>query len=359
MPTPQRAFAVPYLLVAAMFCGCTGIGPRSVGPDRFDYSETLSTSWKQQMLINMVKLRYGDTPVFLDVASVINQYSIETQVDLRLTWVDPAISVGDSQSTGGSARYSDKPTITYMPMTGERFAQLHETDSAAGAFESDPSGISDRPRAANVHAFGQWHSQSLRRLGRPRPADPDFYPVLERLRRMQNSGFLSLRVDRTNEMEAVVLSMRRGGDESIDEDVAFVRQKLGLDPAAQEFRVAYGSIAKDDKEIAILSRSMLEIIVDLASYIEVPADHVAAAARQCDDGRGSVRRGGDSAADPNLSSSSRPTDAFVSVPYRKYWYRIDDNDLRSKRLFTFLMFVFSLTETQGKESAPIVTIPAG
>jgi hypothetical protein len=33
--------------------------------------------------------------------------------------------------------------------------------------------------------------------------------------------------------------------------------------------------------------------------------------------------------------------------------------MRSKSLFTFLMFIFSLTETQGKEAAPIVTIPAG
>src|SRR6185436_18951020 len=63
------------------------------------------------------------TPVFLDVASVINQYSVETQLDLRLTWVEPHITIGDTQSTGGSATYTDKPTITYTPITGERFAR--------------------------------------------------------------------------------------------------------------------------------------------------------------------------------------------------------------------------------------------
>ena len=52
-------------------------------------------------------------------------------------------------------------------------------------------------------------------------------------------------------------------------------------------------------------------------------------------------------------------DAFSSIRYREHWYWIDDRDLRSKSLFTFLMFIFSLTETQGKEGAPIVTIPAG
>jgi hypothetical protein len=29
----------------------------------------------------------------------------------------------------------------------------------------------------------------------------------------------------------------------------------------------------------------------------------------------------------------------------------------SKRLFTFLMFMFTLVETGGKESAPVLTIP--
>jgi hypothetical protein len=48
-----------------------------------------------------------------------------------------------------------------------------------------------------------------------------------------------------------------------------------------------------------------------------------------------------------------------ALHYRQHWYWIDDRDLRSKSLFTFLMFIFSLTETQGKEGAPIVTIPAG
>jgi hypothetical protein len=37
---------------------------------------------------------------------------------------------------------------------------------------------------------------------------------------------------------------------------------------------------------------------------------------------------------------------------------IDDHDMPSKRLFTFLMFIFTLVETSGKEGAPIVTIPA-
>ena len=59
------------------------------------------------------------------------------------------------------------------------------------------------------------------------------------------------------------------------------------------------------------------------------------------------------------SSSERPGDAFIAVPYRDHWFWIDDRDLRSKTLFSFMMFIFSLTETGGKEGAPVITVPAG
>ena len=41
------------------FTGCGGFGPHSVARDRFDYTSAISDSWKAQMLVNMVKMRYG------------------------------------------------------------------------------------------------------------------------------------------------------------------------------------------------------------------------------------------------------------------------------------------------------------
>lgn len=104
--------------------GCTGFGPHTVTRDRFDYTGAIGDSLKEQMLVNTVKLRYGDTPVFLDIASVISQYSVESQVDLRLSWVNPVTSAAtNTQSTGGAVRYIDRPTITYAPLSDEKFAR--------------------------------------------------------------------------------------------------------------------------------------------------------------------------------------------------------------------------------------------
>ena len=47
----------------------------------------------------------------------------------------------------------------------------------------------------------------------------------------------------------------------------------------------------------------------------------------------------------------------MAVPYHGYWFSIDDRDIPSKNLFSFLMFVFTFVETGSKEAAPILTIP--
>ena len=56
--------------------GCTHLGAKTVAVDRFDYSSAIADSWKQQTLLNIVKLCYMDLPVFADVSSVVSGYSM-------------------------------------------------------------------------------------------------------------------------------------------------------------------------------------------------------------------------------------------------------------------------------------------
>jgi hypothetical protein len=166
-------------------------------------------------------------------------------------------------------------------------------------------------------------------------------------------------VRRIDREEALVMSFRRPVEPSVEADIVAARELLGLDPTASDFRVVYGAVAANDKEIAILSRSILEILIDLSSFISVPEadvnEHRVSATAEPEMGpSGPIR--------PLIwigSSPDRPSDAFVSVPYRNSWFWIDDRDIPSKRLFSFLMFVFTLVETGTKESPPIITIPAG
>jgi hypothetical protein len=53
-----------------------------------------------------------------------------------------------------------------------------------------------------------------------------------------------------------------------------INQLLGLDPEKLEVKVTYGLIPQSDNEIAMLTRSIMQIMVNLATQIDVPFEHV-------------------------------------------------------------------------------------
>jgi len=86
---PIRRKLLPAVVVlSCLLAGC-GIGPGSVVRDRFNYTRAISDSWKSQMLVNLVGIRYGEAPIFMDVSSVINQYELETQGNAAASWQSP------------------------------------------------------------------------------------------------------------------------------------------------------------------------------------------------------------------------------------------------------------------------------
>ena len=68
------------VLIASAAGACNSIGPTTVARDRSDYGAAIGNSWKQQTLLNIVKLRYGDFPVFMEIAQVIAGYQLQTTV---------------------------------------------------------------------------------------------------------------------------------------------------------------------------------------------------------------------------------------------------------------------------------------
>lgn len=135
------------------------------------------------------------------------------------------------------------------------------------------------------------------------------------------------------------------------------RKLLGLDASASEFRVVYGSHQENNTEIAILTRSMLQVLIDVASYISVPASDLA-------EGRvyNPQRTPEQERMFPPLldvrHGPSQPDDAFAAIRYRNLWFWIEDRDQKSKTMLNSLLLMFSLTETAPMQAAPLVTIPA-
>ena len=86
--------------------------------DRFDYGQSVAESWKRQMLLNVVRIRYADAPIFIDVTSVINSYTLtgSANASANLSNENP-----NQVSVGANGLFSNTPTVTYQPLTGDRF----------------------------------------------------------------------------------------------------------------------------------------------------------------------------------------------------------------------------------------------
>jgi len=281
LPYPRRSIAtVVCLLTAAGFAsGCSSIGPQTVPRDRVDYVTGIAESWKEQTLLNIVRMRYGDAPTFVDVSSVISAYALQGQLSASGNFSSNLTSAIPSSvaSVGGTATYLDRPTITYTPLMGERFARsLLQPIPPSAIFELIQAGYpADRILQVTARAInGIYNRASIG--GQTRQADPQFYPLLDALRRLQASGAIALQLEKRGDGEVGRLIISAEATADVEADRRYVQNALHIKAEKNaELTITFGALQKSENEIALLSPSMMEILLELANGIEVPAAHIA------------------------------------------------------------------------------------
>jgi hypothetical protein len=354
----QLGVAIGAFAASTAISGCQGIGPRTVEADRIDYSTSITESWKQQTLLNIVKLRYADPPLFVDVGQIVAGYSLETAVTVGAADQNSPLGGGNSFSVGGSGRFTDRPTITYVPLTGNAFVtglitpippvSLFSAIQAGWAADSIVRlGVSVINGISNEQFIGGSYS----------PADPAFSRVIELLRELQESGALAIRVERAATCgAATVFALRKENiPPAIEALSRELRGLLGLDPERSDVALVYGRIGANSGELAVQSRSLLNILQLMSSQAVVPPEHVL-------QGRAApTPANADPVSLPGfkiLSSPNRPETPYVTQRYRDTWFYVDDGDFASKRVFALIMLLFTLADTSPERAAPVLTIPA-
>lgn len=333
--------------------GCASFGPKTISPDRIDYIQEIGESWKKQMLLNIVKLRYFDPPTFLDVSSIINQYGLESQINADARWYWPASSItGSSAGTGGYSRYSDKPTITYTPLSGQKFTKNLLTPIPPVAVISlvQSGWPIDMIFSFAVKTVNGVNNDAA--MLTPDARKEDFEILIKSLRSVQLAGVSDIRLEKIDDKESVVFVIADGDQkEKYNKEVENIHKVLKIKSKNNTYRITYGSLAKNEDEIALLTRSVLEIMLEMGSMVEVPRKHL-----EKKWVKESVPISGSNALVHIYSGRDKPAESYAAIKYQEHWFWIDSGDINSKRNFALLMIFMSLTESDQKTSGPLLTI---
>jgi len=347
------------LLTGLLLGGCATVGPRSIRPARFAYNEALAHSASEQLLLNLVRLRYRDTPLFLEVGSVVTQYQLSAGAAANGRLANRGDS--DDLSLGINTAYSEQPTITYAPLQGEDFvARLLSPISPANIVLLSQSGWSiERLLLCCVQKVN-----GLRNAPAAAGPTPDYVPdyadfqhMAHQLRQLQKAGLVE--AEMSEDQKTIILHLDHAPAGPLDEAERDVRKLLGLDSGATTFRVVPELRPKDHDEVAVTGRSLLSVLFFLSQGVE---------SLQRDEQAGKVTITKDAAgkrfdwveATGKLlrihAAEQPPAEAAVRVHYRDAWFWIADDDLDSKTTFSLLTYLFSLKAGSKEMKEPLLTL---
>jgi len=327
----------------------------------------------EQLLLNIVRLRYSDTPVFLELGSIVAGYSLETRGDASTQLgISGAFAGADPEASfagvSGGVTYIERPTVTYTPLQGEEFAKRLLTPVPPQIlFALGASGWSiERLLLIGAASLGTMENAPTASGPTPKeaPTFENFKESAAAMRRLTKKGVVRIRLLMEDDGVDTVLSVRDpdpADSESI-EDLAKLRGWLSPATDVRELSLVKVEGVRAETKLLMHTRSLLGMMYFLSQSVEVPAEHLE---------RGVVTQTLDENGAPFdwslvtgkvmsiRSSAERPRGAFVATRYRGTWFFIDDADVNSKVSFGLMQHLFSLQASSGKGGSPMLTIPAG
>ena len=123
---PRYFFSKTLLLICLMailplsLISCVNLGPTTLKSERSNYNLAVQRTNDEQLMLNLVRLKYRDTPFFMEVSSVASQFSLSTSAKASASLQE---GINGLFGLGGGVGMTEKPTVTYSPLQGNKFSQ--------------------------------------------------------------------------------------------------------------------------------------------------------------------------------------------------------------------------------------------
>lgn len=333
------------LTVLFLVAGCSFYGPDSIRATRADYNMMIQQTNDQELLLNLVRLRYRDNPYFMSVERIASSFDLNRSVSASSDIVSDGTKVyGLGPLNLG---FTEKPTIFYTPIEGEKFARQMMTPLSLDVLVLlAHSGWSiERIFMMTVNQMN--NLQNAPTAAGPTPEDEPKYETfrmaIKHLRAIQKKGIGE--IGKSGIGTGTHLELHLTEDAQNDPDAAEFRRLLRLDPSCYHYKVTGSVNMVNDSTIAISTRSLMAIMSYMSQGIIVPQ-------RDFDAGKVTHTKTIDG---ENFdwqkvlegvfkveSSDKMPEDGRIAVSYRGTWFYISDKDLKSKSSFSLLAQLMAL-----------------
>jgi hypothetical protein len=403
IPTRRWLTCAAGLLLLVGHCGC--LGPTGLKETRSEYNDAIHTTNDEELLLNLVRLRYSDGPMFLRLTGVNTQF----EFDLGAVGRGGVDRGGASHYGEGTLGFADRPTLTFDPRRTPEFTRALLTRIDLDTFLLLDAAGWDFDRSLRLFVENLNGVPNATGADGPIPAEPpeyaDFQHLAALLRKLHDERAITLAEETVQTTPVAVgrqplsatdiVALRKAGFEvhSLGDNKGYalvepkrvhgmrvdprflshpvwavVAQQLRLQPhlGFYEIDVQASSQLKPSGEptarLTMTTRSLLEALFLLSHNVAVPVEHIR-------DGVVTVTHNPDGtpfdwgAVLGDLFrvcvSKHKPKNAAVAVPYRGYWYYLDDADVASKTTLLLLQEIIHLQKVGASEGQPLLTLPVG
>ncbi|MEL7045355.1 MAG: hypothetical protein AAGL66_10090, partial [Pseudomonadota bacterium] len=350
----------------------------------------------EELLLNLVRLRYQDTPEFLAVSAISSQLSFRAGASVGGDFGNVEESTSAFVAPNITGELSESPTVTLVPRRDEKFSRqlispIPIDSITLLAFNS--WGI-DRLMLMFAETINGLDGRNSFTTGSAGADASVFLALLDSLKAGEERGAISFSLERRRspivelELEATsalatLAAAKSSGfafeasDNAVslfDERAVIVLQMsdeflqtraygdlvsiLRLTPGVRKVDITRGPMPGEqgDGRIHIVPRSPAGVLAVLATAVEAPDEHLPTFGLS-----------------PNATASSpvrrllhvraaaeRPVDVWLTVPYRGYYFYLANDDVSSRQTLSVAGAFMNLTLSRGDASAvPVVTLPVG
>ena len=350
---------VPWVLAAPLFLltGCSSIGPKILHGDRYHYNNVMNQSNNQELLLNMVRLRYDESTMILKVGNISGSTSLQSTASLLATRYFGPINVNGTALVTGNAggTYTDNPIISYTPLDDQRFTQafLLPLSLANMNLLLESAWSISRVMRIGLQQVGDAYNapSSARPTSSHVPEYQTFLDVVSILRDIQVKEALTNYYVKKDEVEELVLVIGRHYRLSAKERAVF--KKAGIE--VHNNKIHFTNRPAPHK-VFVITRSMQGILNYLSKGLMVPPEDAKQNVLSLTTYRNGKVFDWQKVLNGMMKISYSPTppkDAYISIFYRHRWYYVSDTDSNSKQTLILLANMAGLIQSGGSAGSSL------